>query len=93
MFIIYIVKYVYSDIINNVKRTRQEKRLGNMRNEVLGNEKKSIKEHAESIIRNSEFYSKEEIEKTINLLWNDKRLSFNTKNNLRRKMIKILKTK
>ena len=64
-----------------------------MSNEVLGNTKKSIKEHAESIIANSEFYSKEEIEKTINLLWNDKRLSFNTKNNLRRKMIKILKTK
>ena len=62
-----------------------------MLDEVLGNEKKSIKEHAESIIANSEFYSKEEIEKTINLLWNDKRLSFNTKNNLRRKMIKILK--
>ena len=62
-----------------------------MSNEVLGNEKKSIKEHAESIIVNSDFYSKEEIEKTINLLWNDKRLSFNTKNNLRRKMIKYLK--
>ena len=62
-----------------------------MQNEVLGNEKKSIKEHAESIIANSEFYSKEEIEKTINLLWNDKRLCFNTKNNLRRKMIKILR--
>ena len=57
-----------------------------MSNEVLGNNKKSIKEH-------SEFYSKEEIEKTINLLWNDKRLSFNTKNTLRRKMIKILKQK
>ena len=64
-----------------------------MSNEVLGNEKKSIKDHAESIIVNSDFYSKEEIEKTINLLWNDKRLSFNTKNNLRRKMIKILKQK
>ena len=64
-----------------------------MANEVLGNNKKSIKEHSESIIANSEFYSKEEIEKTIELLWNDKRLSFNTKNNLRRKMIKILKTK
>ena len=64
-----------------------------MENEVLGNEKKSIKEHAESIITNSEFYTKEEIEKTINFLWNDKRLSFNTKNNLRRKMIKILRTK
>ena len=36
-------------------------------------------------------YMYEEIEKTINLLWNDKRLSFSTKNNLRRKMIKILK--
>ena len=84
---------MYSDIINNVKRTRQEKRFKDIENEVLGNEKKSIKEHAESIIANSEFYSKEEIEKTINLLWNDKRLSFNTKNNLRRKMIKILKTK
>ena len=56
-----------------------------MSNEVLGNEKKSIKEHAESIITNSEFYSKEEIEKTINLLWNDKRLSFNTKNNFKKK--------
>ena len=64
-----------------------------MINEVLGKDKKSIKEHAESIIANPEFYSKEEIEKTINLLWNDKRLSFSTKNNLRRKMIKILKTK
>lgn len=64
-----------------------------MSNEVLGNNKKSIKEHAESIIANSEFYSKEEIEKTINLLWNDKRLCFSTKNNLRRKMIKILKQK
>ena len=62
-----------------------------MSNEVLRNNKKSIKEHSESIIANSEFYSKEEIEKTINLLWNDKRLSFNTKNTLRRKMIKILK--
>ena len=69
--------------------TRKE--VNNMANEVLGNNKKSIKEHAESIISNSEFYNKEEIEKTINLLWNDKRLSFNTKNNLRRKMIKILK--
>ena len=74
-------------------KKREEKRLGDMSNEVLGNNKKSIKEHSESIIANSEFYSKEEIEKTINLLWNDKRLSFNTKNNLRRKMIKILKTK
>ena len=64
-----------------------------MSNEVLGNTKKSIKEHAESIIAHSEYYSKEELEKTINLLWNDKTLSFNTKNNLRRKMIKILKTK
>ena len=72
-------------------KKREEKRLGDMSNEVLGNNKKSIKEHAESIIANSEFYSKEEIEKTINLLWNDKRLSFSTKNNLRRKMIKILK--
>ena len=73
---------------------RKEKKRGiYMSNEVLGNEKKSIKEHSESIIANSEFYSKEDIEKTINLLWNDKRLSFNTKNNLRRKMIKILKTK
>ena len=71
--------------------TRKE--VSDMTNEVLGNEKKSIKEHAESIIANSEFYSKEEIEKTINLLWNDKRLSFSTKNNLRRKMIKILKQK
>ena len=34
-----------------------------MSNEVLGSEKKSIKEHAESIIANSEFYNKEEIEK------------------------------
>ena len=64
-----------------------------MINEVLRNEKKSIKEHAECIITNPEFYSKEDIEKTLSLLWNDKRLSFNTKNNLRRKMIKILKTK
>ena len=71
--------------------TRKE--VNDMKNEILGNEKKSIKEHAESIITNSEFYTKEEIEKTINLLWNDKRLSFNTKNNLRRKMIKILRTK
>ena len=74
-------------------KKREEKRYNDMSNEVLGNNKKSIKEHSESIITNSEFYSKEEIEKTINLLWNDKRLSFNTKNNLRRKMIKILKTK
>ena len=72
-------------------KKREEKRLSDMSNEVLGNNKKSIKEHAESIIANSEFYSKEEIEKTIALLWNDKRLSFSTKNNLRRKMIKILK--
>ena len=28
MRIIYIVKYVYSDIINNVKRTRQNKKRG-----------------------------------------------------------------
>ena len=71
----------------------KKRKVSNMSNEVLGNNKKSIKEHSESIITNSDFYSKEEIEKTINLLWNDKRLSFNTKNNLRRKMIKILKTK
>ena len=69
------------------------KEVSNMINEVLGKEKKSIKEHADSIISNSEFYSKEEIEKTIKFLWDDKRLSFNTKNNLRRKMIKILKDK
>ena len=76
-----------------MSREQDKKRGIYMSNEVLGKEKKSIKEHAESIISNSEFYSKEEIEKTINLLWNDKRISFSTKNNLRRKMIKILKTK
>ena len=31
MCIIYIVIYVYSDIINNVKRTRQEKRYKDMK--------------------------------------------------------------
>ena len=72
-------------------KKREEKRLTIW--QMKCNNKKSIKEHSESIIANSEFYSKEEIEKTIELLWNDKRLSFNTKNNLRRKMIKILKTK
>ena len=46
-----------------MSRGQDKKRGIYMSNEVLGNEKKSIKEHAESIIVNSDFYSKEEIEK------------------------------
>ena len=67
----------------------------NMIDEILGRTTttKSAKKHALNIIDNKDFYTKEDVKEAIDSVWNDKRISIETKIDLCNKLKMIYRRK
>lgn len=66
-----------------------------MIDEILGRTTttKSAKKHALNIIDNKDFYTKEDVKEAIDSVWNDKRISIETKIDLCNKLKMIYRRK
>ena len=66
-----------------------------MIDEILGRTTttKSAKKHALNIIDNKDFYTKEDVKEAIDNVWNDKRISIETKIDLCNKLKMIYRRK
>ena len=66
-----------------------------MMDEILGRttETKSAKQHAYAVIKNKDLYTKEDVKEAIEMVENDNRLSFKTKNELYSKLKVIYRRK